>query len=229
MIDWQQIDTVILDMDGTLLDLNFDNQFWLKHVPSCYADHNGISFDDACKIIYPQMNSIRGTLDWYCIDFWSGQLGLDIGKMKSDLAHLIQARPGVFEFLRFLRQTGKRVWLATNAHPDTVTIKFKWVNLDPHLDRVICAHALGAPKESPDFWDRLNQISKFDPERSLFIDDNLTVLRTAREYGIRHLLAIRQPDLSAEVKEQVEFVALDHFNQITASRNSAVWNSPHCR
>ena len=25
MINWQQIDTVFLDMDGTLLDLHFDN------------------------------------------------------------------------------------------------------------------------------------------------------------------------------------------------------------
>ena len=27
-IDWTQLDTILLDMDGTLLDLEFDNHFW---------------------------------------------------------------------------------------------------------------------------------------------------------------------------------------------------------
>ena len=29
-IDWQSIDDVLLDMDGTLLDLHYDATFWLK-------------------------------------------------------------------------------------------------------------------------------------------------------------------------------------------------------
>ncbi|MCP4043692.1 MAG: haloacid dehalogenase, partial [Gammaproteobacteria bacterium] len=33
VINWNSIHTVLLDMDGTLLDLHFDNQFWLEHVP----------------------------------------------------------------------------------------------------------------------------------------------------------------------------------------------------
>lgn len=33
MIAWKEIDTVLLDMDGTLLDLNFDNHFWKEFVP----------------------------------------------------------------------------------------------------------------------------------------------------------------------------------------------------
>lgn len=28
--DWQAIDTVILDLDGTLIDLYFDHRFWKK-------------------------------------------------------------------------------------------------------------------------------------------------------------------------------------------------------
>ena len=29
---WRDIDTVLLDMDGTLLDLHYDNHFWLEPV-----------------------------------------------------------------------------------------------------------------------------------------------------------------------------------------------------
>ena len=35
--DWRAIDTVLLDMDGTLLDLRFDNYFWLELVPRKYG------------------------------------------------------------------------------------------------------------------------------------------------------------------------------------------------
>ena len=43
--DWENIETVLLDMDGTLLDLHFDNHFWLQHVPVCYAEKHGLSHE----------------------------------------------------------------------------------------------------------------------------------------------------------------------------------------
>ncbi len=41
-VDWSQVDTVLLDMDGTLLDLHFDNRFWNEHLPRCYAQARGL-------------------------------------------------------------------------------------------------------------------------------------------------------------------------------------------
>ena len=37
-LDWTSIDTVLLDMDGTLLDLRFDNWFWQEHVPDALRE-----------------------------------------------------------------------------------------------------------------------------------------------------------------------------------------------
>ena len=42
-LPWSDIDTVLLDMDGTLLDLHFDNHFWLEHLPQRYAELHGVS------------------------------------------------------------------------------------------------------------------------------------------------------------------------------------------
>ena len=49
MIDWDSIDTVLLDMDGTLLDLHYDNHFWLEYLPQRYADLKGISPEEALE------------------------------------------------------------------------------------------------------------------------------------------------------------------------------------
>ena len=39
--DWSRIDHVLLDLDGTLLDLDFDNHFWQTLVPACGARRVG--------------------------------------------------------------------------------------------------------------------------------------------------------------------------------------------
>ncbi len=202
-------------MDGTLLDLNFDNQFWLNHVPSCYAIKNGIEHQTALDIILPKMKSVRGSLDWYDVHYWSHELELDILALKQDLIHLIQVRPGVHDFLKALVAHNKTIWLATNAHHDTIPVKFNRTHLRPYFTQVISSSDLGAPKEATEFWQRLNRRHPFDLKTSLFIDDNLPILRTAKEYGIPYLLTVTRPDLSGAELRQNEFSTVDHFHDIT--------------
>jgi len=78
MIDWDNIDTVLLDMDGTLLDLAFDNWFWQRHVPEQYALSRGLDYAEAERILHDWIESHLGTLNWYCLDFWTRELGLNI-------------------------------------------------------------------------------------------------------------------------------------------------------
>ena len=40
---WMRVETVLLDLDGTLLDLAFDNYFWRERVPAAYAAARAIS------------------------------------------------------------------------------------------------------------------------------------------------------------------------------------------
>ena len=74
IIDWSQIDTALLDMDGTLLDLHFDNYFWQEYLPLRYAEINLIDPLLAKQSINHQTRSISGTLDWYSTDDWSHAL-----------------------------------------------------------------------------------------------------------------------------------------------------------
>jgi len=213
-LDWAAIDTVFLDMDGTLLDLYYDNHFWLEHVPQRYADKLGVSLAEAKDALLPKYRRIQGTLDWYCVDHWSRELGLDIALLKAEVEHLIAVHPFVPDFLDALAARGKRRVLVTNAHQMSIDLKFRRTRLGGRLEQVICAHDLQLAKETPGFWARVREVEPFDPARTLFVDDNLDVLRAARDYGFRWLLAVSAPDSRAPAREIQEFPAIARFSEI---------------
>jgi len=162
MIDWKKIDTVLLDMDGTLLDLNFDNHFWKEFVPLKFAEQHGISLDTAKQQLGPQFKSMEGKLEWYCLDYWSRALQLDIAGLKAEISGLIAVLPHVAEFLVKLQQSPKMVVLVTNAHRDSLGLKMEKTCLQSFFDRIISSHDLGLPKEHAGFWPLLQQQEPFD-------------------------------------------------------------------
>jgi HAD superfamily hydrolase (TIGR01509 family) len=214
MLPWDAIQTVLLDMDGTLLDLHYDNYFWLKHVPVRYAEKHGLSLADSHRELGERYASVAGTMQWYCVDYWSAELGLDIERLKQEVAHLIAVHPQVVPFLEQVRAQGKRVVLVTNAHHKSLALKMGKTGLSNYFDTLISAHTLGLPKEHPAFWDKLQSLETYDRQHTLLIDDSLPVLRSARGYGIAHLLAIYQPDTRQPRKEVEEFAAIENFEQI---------------
>ncbi len=214
LIPWEQVQTVFLDMDGTLLDLHFDNHFWLEHLPRRLAEHKAISVQQAEAWVSGHCANIEGTLDWYCLDYWERYLGMDMVALKHEVADRIAVRAHVDQFLVYLHQLGKRVVLLTNAHQKSVGLKFGYVNLERYFDQVITSHTLGVAKEHEDFWSRLAGIEVFDPAHSLFIDDNLQVLRTAKNHGVKYLLAVREPDSRLPPKDTGEFIAVSCYTQL---------------
>jgi len=216
-VDWNEVETVFLDMDGTLLDLHFDNHFWLEYVPRRYAEKQGITLEAAKAELARRYKAVEGTLDWYCLDYWSRELALDIPLLKQEVEHLIALHPHVLDFLEWLKKADKARLLVTNAHQKALELKLRKTRLDGYLDGVISAHELGLPKENPAFWQRLGQRVHFDPQRTLFIDDSLPVLESARAAGIGQLLRIRHPDSRQPPTSGGTFPALDHFQPLTES------------
>lgn len=214
MIEWDAIDTVLLDLDGTLLDLHFDNYFWLTHLPERYARIKGVDAEECRRELKASYDRMRGTLDWYCLDYWSDTLGLDIVALKLEIAHKIRLRPGVEEFLVWLGKNNKKVLMVTNAHPNSISLKMERVPIEHHFDVVVSSHQYRAPKEQRAFWDALHGQHQFDPEKTLFIDDTEAVLRSAAQFGVVHLLSVSQPDLQASAKVEGVYPSFNHFSEI---------------
>lgn len=189
---WEHIDTALIDLDGTLLDLAFDNWFWLEHVPHAYALAQGLEPAAARAQLVPMYKVHEGTLPWYCIDHWSRELALDIRALTRAEGARIGWLPGARDWLRSLHRAGKRLIVLTNAHPDTFQIKDERTGVRRHVDGVVSSHTVGYAKEDPRFWRDLDAHLAFDRDRSLFVDDSLPVLRAARDAGVPWIYAVRR-------------------------------------
>lgn len=207
--DWDRIDHVLLDLDGTLLDLDFDNHFWQSLVPQHWGAARGLDLPAAQALLRPRFAACRGTLPWYSTEHWSRELGLDIAALKRQDADRIRWLPGAQRFLAAARARGKRLVLLTNAHPDALAIKHERTGVLDHFDASFSSHEFGAPKEDPRFWQAFARAERHEPARSLFVDDSATVLAAARDAGIGLIRAVRRPDSKREARVHGEFTSVD--------------------
>lgn len=214
MINWSTIDTVLLDMDGTLLDLHFDNFFWTSHLPQRFTDLHGGELPFVRDQLLDRIMSERGSLNWYCMDYWSRQLDVNITELSIEVADRIGMLPSTERFLDALRASGRDIWLVTNSHHDGLRIKLEKTGLDQWMHRIISSHELALPKEDPGFWPTLHQHWPFDPARSLLIDDTASVLDSAAHYGIAQLLTVSQPDSKRPARTELSYPALNSFDDI---------------
>ena len=193
-LPWDKIETVLLDMDGTLLDLHFDNQFWVHHIPKKLAEKTGKSLADCYQQMDDAYAEVQGQLSWYCLDYWADKLDLDIIEAKQELAHLITMRDDCLPFLDALKESGRKVVLVTNAHPGSLSLKVERTKLDDHIDQLISTHQFGVSKESQSLWLQLQAHLGFDSKSTLFVDDSQRILDAASTFGIAYTLGITNPD-----------------------------------
>jgi len=217
---WAQIDLVMLDMDGTLLDRYFDDYFWEHFVPEVYGRNNQLTSDEARKKLLNKYRACEGTLDWTDLDFWSDELGLDIPSLKMQVEHLIAIHPYVLVFLEYCRGLGKKIWLVTNAHRKTLGIKMAKTAIQNRFDRLICAAEVGVAKEDSCFWERLQKLHNYNPARTLLVDDTEKVLVSAAAGGIKNLICVAKPSSRVVAAPSQRFDSIVHFNELISAELS---------
>ena len=196
----------------TLLDLHFDNYFWLQHLPKRWAEISGISVSNAEAQLKAEYAELTGKLEWYCLDYWGKRLQLPITELKREVMHKIAMRSDVPDFLTALKHSGRQVALVTNAHPDSLSLKIERTELASYIDTLISTHEFGVTKENWALWQKLQQRLGFDPERTLFVDDSLPILKAAHDFGIKHLLAVANPDSQQLSRQITEYPAITDYS-----------------
>ena len=215
MFSGRHIDTILLDMDGTILDLAYDNYFWRELVPRCVARARGLDHVPAREQVYELYEGKLGTLDWYCLDYWTDTLQLDLRSLKAASMQRIRFLPGARDFLRRATGSGLRLILVTNAHGVTLEIKRGVAGLDRYFDQLISSHDFGCAKEHAAFWPALQTHVDFDPDTTVMVDDSLPVLDAAAAFGISLPVAVRRPDTRQPDKETGRHAAISGLGDPT--------------
>ena len=221
IVNWEAVEWVLLDMDGTILDLSFDNYFWRELVPQRYAEKNGLTLKHAREVLQPKFEAVQHTLPWYCTDYWSELTGLDMAGLKREVRERIGPIDGAEDFLKAVRASGRRLWLATNAHADSWRLKLEYTGFGRHFEQVICSHDFGYPKEDLRFWAAAQAAHPFDPARTLFVDDSMPVLSAAQAFGIGQVVGIRQPDSLLPERPLDAFTSVRTLAELTPALTAA--------
>nr|WP_321465392.1 HAD family hydrolase [uncultured Desulfobulbus sp.] len=211
---WNEIDTVLLDMDGTLLDKHFDDYFWEQYLPEHYSLAHDLSVDEAKNELLARYHKVQHTLDWSDLDFWSDELGLDLQELKMRINHLIGVHPYVIEFFEFCLKNRKKLYLITNAHSQSLALKLQKTAIGPWFDRIVCSSEIGAAKEELSFWERLETLLGYDKRRTVLVDDTEKVLFTAKEHGLAYLLFVARPSSRQRVQYSCHFPSIEYFKEL---------------
>ncbi|THI83619.1 MAG: HAD family hydrolase [Nitrospira sp. CG24A] len=214
VVVWNQIDDVLLDMDGTLLDRHFDNFFFEEELPRRYAAVHGLPFEESRDRLMAMYRSVEGELAWTDLHYWTQRVGIDVVALHRELDYLIGFLPGAEEFLQHLHRLGKRVTIVTNAHEAGVSVKISKTGLDRHVDRIVNAFDVGFLKMRPEYWPRCQQLLGFDPARSLFMDDDESCLIAAQQFGVAHLIHSAKSSSQLPPNPLTQFVSVTGFSSL---------------
>jgi len=181
----KDIDCMLVDMDGVILDNTYDNNFWQNQIPGVISKNKNISFEDAKRLAIQIFNYKKNTKDWYDVDYWSNMLNVDIEaeKRSSISFDRIQLYEGVTETLNKLKDNFRLI-LITNAHRKTLNIKLEKYDLNPYFENMICAHELHYVKENIQLWYMLKSRFKLDYTKTLLIEDTINNIKVGLSAGI---------------------------------------------
>ncbi len=212
-------ESVLLDMDGTLLDGHFDDLFWNDWVPKAYAAKNGLALNHARQQVQSELHAVAGQIAWYDFDRWADHFGLDLESLQESGRSLIQCRPGTLALMDYLTDHNMPMILATNAHPKVLAFKLKAIQANhppftAYFSDIITSHSFGSPKEAHGFWQQLTEQTGINPARSALIDDNAKVLDAAKAYGIAGLIAISQPNSNQPPRPLLGYENVCYLNEL---------------
>jgi len=213
---FKDIECLLIDMDGVILDNAYDNDFWQNQIPEVIADNKGIAFDDAKRLAIQIFNYKKNTKDWYDVDYWSNMLDIDIEAQKRSEKSFsrISLYDGVIDTLSVLKNKTKMI-LITNAHRKTLNIKLEKYNLNPYFDEMVCAHELNYVKEDIQLWYMLRSKYRLDYEKTLLVEDTINNINVGLSAGISG--AIYVGDEKFTVSDKI--IKLSSINQILSAVN----------
>ena len=137
--------------------------------------------------------TLEGTLPWYELSYWEKFFNIDLIKPALENVSLINFLPGVEKTLERLSKKDIKLIILTNCDSRLLNVKSDSVPFLQYVDACQSSTDLGFIKEDKDYWNLIFKKFKIDPSASIFLDDNKSIIRMAKNCGIESAYHVLEP------------------------------------
>jgi FMN phosphatase YigB (HAD superfamily) len=184
MTKFNSTTAILSDLDGVILDLNYDMKFWTDWLPDALTLSSGKTRSDIKAELVAMMKNQEASLNWYDLNYWDEYFKVDCLEIIKAQEERCSFLDGSVDALNKFAALPNPKYILTNGDPRLFDFKSESANFLDYFDSHLCSMHVGYAKEQKEFWSLASQYLKLDLKNSIFIDDNFKVVTSAVKAGV---------------------------------------------
>ena len=187
MVKLNSTTAILSDLDGVILNLDYDIKFWESWLPEHVANQSNQNLEEIKIKIQAEIDTQRGTLNFYDLNYWDDLLNVDCMEIIREQEEKCSFLEGSYKALQRLSTLKNPKYILTNGDPRIQEYKAETQNFLEFFNSIFYSMHVGYPKESKEFWALARHNLNLDFEDTIFIDDDLKVVTAAAKAGIKQV------------------------------------------
>ena len=187
MVKLNSTTAILSDLDGVILNLEYDIKFWELWLPEHVASQLNQNLEEVKTKIRAEIDAQRGTLNFYNLNYWDDWLNVDCMEIIREQEEKCSYLQGSYEALQRLSTLKNPKHILTNGDPRAQEYKAETQNFLEFFDSIFYSMQTGYSKEQKEFWALARHNLNLDFEDAIFIDDDFKVVTAAIKAGIKQV------------------------------------------
>ena len=210
------IEAVIFDVDGTLLDSNnvwlvIDKVFMaergLDYDENFQKEIDGMSFHQVAEYSHDKYN-LSETPD-ELIEIWHNMA-------LEEYDNNVMAKPGAKEFTDYLTKKGIKLVIATSNSHDLIKKSLKRNGIYDCMEHIYSSKNIGeTAKDSPEFYLNIASEINVEPSKCLVFDDIYPVIESVNKAGMRSCVVLDRRSVDIYGEDLLKSTADYYINDFT--------------